>query len=112
MTKENLTANSLKEGFEKAKTLDWQNGLATNPVFVERLTEKVKIIRKSSGLHHPEIFLIIAIPKNGYKEPNVIKLGKDIKESLGLYGDINIVFKRSKRADFDSFTYDCVINVF
>jgi len=110
--KHDYQAKTLEKAFNKAKSLDYNNGMATYPVFVQRQHETVKVIRKCGDLERPEIFLIIAESnKNaGYVMPNLEKLQKDVKECVGLYGNINIKFKQRHNAPNN--VYDCVINTF
>lgn len=103
-------ANTLAKAFEKAKELGYENGMATLPVIVERETETVRVVRKAPDPKHPEMFLITTKAKEGYQEPNLTKLGKEVKDALGLYGDINVKFKTAYNEP--NFNYSCVINVF
>jgi len=81
--------NTIQAAVEKVNALEWENGMATNPVTVKRECSYIKVIRKCGNLDHPEIILFKIIPKNDM-DPDFDAIAKNIKESMGLYGDICI----------------------
>ena len=84
--------NTIKEGIEKVNNMEYDNGMATYPVTIELENSYLKIIRKSGSLDHPEILLFKVVPKNDcfvmYSD-----IARDIKEAIGIYGDIKLIFK-------------------
>ena len=106
------TAENLEQAFNKAQNLEWENGMATLPVYVERETEIVRVIRKCVNPKRPEIFLIQAEPnmEAGVMNVNVPELEKDVKEALGLYGDIELNFQSMSHPE--NSMHSCVVNTF
>ena len=89
---ENQYVDTIKQGIEKVNNMDYNNGMATYPVTIERENSYLKIIRKCGSLNHPEILLFKVVPKNDcfvmYSD-----IARDIKEAIGIYGDIKLIFK-------------------
>lgn len=94
--------DSIEQGIERVNSMEYENGMATYPVTVELERSYLKIIRKCGSLDRPEILLFKAVPKNDcfvmYSD-----IAEDIKEAIGIYGDIKLVFKR------DSSIKTCVV---
>jgi len=112
MVEHKHTVENLEKAFSKAKNLEWENGMATLPVYVEREHEIVRVIRKCVNPKRPEIFLIQAEPnvQAGVMNVNIPDLEKDVKDALDLYGDIQINFQPISHPE--NSMYSCVINTF
>ncbi|TKX57452.1 hypothetical protein, partial [Halorubrum sp. SP9] len=84
-------AETLESAVNTVRTLPWWNGMATEPVSVERENCYIHVVRKCGSLDRPEILLFRVIPKNGM-DPNYGALAEEIPEAAGIYGDLRAEF--------------------
>jgi hypothetical protein len=88
---------TINQAIDKALSKDWENGMATTPVTVEREDCYLKVIRKCGNTERPEILLFKAIPKNSHTV-DTETLGGHITEALELYGDLCLQFEEYEGA--------------
>jgi len=93
--------NTISEAIERVnESLEWSNGMATEPVTVERERSYLKVIRKCGTCERPEILLFKCVPKNGFGDDNTDyqQLSDEIISALGVYGDITVEFGNGNRS--------------
>jgi len=102
-------ADSISEAVSTVRDMSFTNGMATEPVSVEREHCYLRVTRKCGAPTRPEILLFKAVPKYGYeiRETATERLESDLTDALGLYGDIQL--RGSTRYENGKETHSIVI---